>query len=86
MPALTKNLALDSRPVRGEPDRRRVRGHATVRPRSSATSSTRAADAPPSDPAPAKPRWKFTLAVHLMTNTAVAAAFDIDGGQQLIEG
>jgi hypothetical protein len=28
-----------------------------------------------------------TLAVHLMTNTAVTGAtYDIDGGQQLVEG
>ena len=38
------------------------------------------------DPASHRPGDIATLAVHLMTNTAVTGAtFDIDGGQQLVE-
>jgi hypothetical protein len=35
-----------------------------------------------------RPNWTIAaLAIHLMTNTAITGAtFDIDGGQQLVEG
>jgi NAD(P)-dependent dehydrogenase (short-subunit alcohol dehydrogenase family) len=89
MPALTKNLALELAPIRvnliaagfvdtplsasllgDQLDARREQLHRTLPIRRVVGPADIAA-----------------LAIHLMTNTAVTGAtFDIDGGQQLVEG
>jgi NAD(P)-dependent dehydrogenase (short-subunit alcohol dehydrogenase family) len=89
MPALTKNLALEIAPVRvnliaagfvdtplsaeilgGQLDKRREQLRATLPIRRVVG---------PADVA--------ALAVHIMSNTALTGAtYDIDGGQQLVEG
>ena len=75
-------------PVRVEPDRNRVRRHAAVgivarRPDAARAAPNDTAYPPRTSAQPTSP----PLAVHLMVNTAATGAtFDIDGGQQLIEG
>ena len=89
MPALTRNLALEMAPIRVNL-RRRASSMLRSQHRFSAISWTRVAGklrkslpigrvVGPADVA--------ALAVHLMTNTALTGGtYDIDGGQQLVEG
>ena len=89
LPAMTKTLALEVAPVRvnliaaGLSTRR-------CRPRCSATRSTQRREqlrATLPIGRVVSPANIAALAVHLMTNTAITGAtFDIDGGQQLLEG
>ena len=89
MPALTQNLALEIAPDPREPDRGRLRRHAAVGDAARRPAGARREQLRTTLPIGrvVGPADVAALAVHLMTNTAVTGAtYDIDGGQQLVEG